>query len=244
MKNYSKSHDSLGYGEKYKATYEAGYYSLQWSFIEKPLLISILEKFKNEGSRSYLDFACGTGRIIGVGEKVFGNAVGVDISNEMAQHARTSCPTAEIYAPFDICENAVLGNFDVITSFRFFLNAELSLRKLVLSNLALMQKPGQHLIVNIHVNSNSILGFFYTLRNFTLNKKIANVCSLDEMRIDLEGAGYKIIKVNYYSFFPRIGPYLPVVMSKVLIGIEKIINKIRFPWRSWAQSFIIIAEKI
>jgi SAM-dependent methyltransferase len=87
--------------------------------------------------RSYLDFACGTGRIFARIEGLFPEAVGLDISDEMLSVARAKCPERE-YVCGDLLDPHLLGDraFDFVSAFRFFLNLEPELREPYLSRLS------------------------------------------------------------------------------------------------------------
>ena len=116
--------------------------------------------------------ACGTGRIISFSENYFDESVGVDISQEMLEKATLNCKKSSFYN-YDIEEIKDIGRFDVITMFRFFLNAETELRKNALVKVHELLKPEGKFITNIHVSSQSIRGICYKIRNKIKRKNVS-----------------------------------------------------------------------
>ncbi len=237
--DYRTSHASRGYGAHYQKTYERGYYAAQWRCIEAPLLRRILEKSLKEGKSRYLDFACGTGRIMSLASTIFSDVSGVDVSEDMAQHAAAAVPGAKIFAPRDITKTPLEGPFDVITAFRFFLNAQPTLRREVLISLGKMQTVDGLLICNVHVNTKSILGRVYQARNKLKRRTVANILDIESFRAVINEAGYTIEDVYYYSYFPRIGSIFPSMQEALVTGFEKI----NFLPTSMAQSFLLVCRK-
>ena len=106
---------------------------LEW-LVEQRLLTGVLQELVAGGSCSSADFACGTGRILEFLSDRFPSVTGIDISPEMLELARSRCPRATLIQG-DVTTNHGLapGPFDLITAFRFFLNAEPVLRSQVLA---------------------------------------------------------------------------------------------------------------
>jgi SAM-dependent methyltransferase len=106
------------YGDRSHAT-------LVWE-IQRDLVDALLDDPTFVPHReAYLDFACGTGRITGHVAPRFEHAVGVDISASMLAHAAERLPDVEL-----VCANvsedpgSVEGPFDLVSMFRFVLNAD------------------------------------------------------------------------------------------------------------------------
>src|SRR5690606_20565394 len=80
--------------------------------------------------QTYLDFACGTGRVLAHVEPYFESAVGLDISDTMLAAASSRVKAATLVQGDATTDPAVLhgSRFDFITAFRFFLNAQPALR--------------------------------------------------------------------------------------------------------------------
>jgi SAM-dependent methyltransferase len=137
-----------------------------WERVERPLLREIFARYG--GSHlDCLDFACGTGRITELLQSEFGQVTGLDISPDMLTEARTKCPGATFVCGNLLAQPELVGKFDVITSFRFFPNAEPTLRRQALQALVPHLKPGGVVIVNNHQNSASLLGVLRRLRGST-----------------------------------------------------------------------------
>ncbi len=104
---------------------------------------------------SYLDFACGTGRVLAHVEPRFRSATGLDISETMLAAARRRVKAAELVQGDATREPGVLngGRFDFITAFRFFLNAQPSLRDDAMTFLASSLRDREsRLLFNVHGN--------------------------------------------------------------------------------------------
>jgi SAM-dependent methyltransferase len=153
VSNYTESH--IGKGEGYDEHFESRPgRKLMWQ-LEQRLLARLLE-----GRRfyRYLDFACGTGRILRAVAPRADHAFGVDISDSMLDVARSRYSEAE-YVKANIAKglpHKVSGGFDLVTAFRFFPNAEPDLRNQAMQALSSALVPGGRLIVNNHRNLGSI----------------------------------------------------------------------------------------
>ena len=241
LSNYRLSHKSKGYGEHYEKTYSHGYYMYQWEELEKPILKEILLKFKNEGKNRSLDFACGTGRILNVNEEFFDDSYGVDISESMMDVARERCEKSEVIQQ-DITKEPLQGTFDVITSFRFFLNAEEKLREEVLCALRKNLNDSGYLVINVHVNSRSFLGLVYRLRNKLLKKHVANTLGYNEFKKLLNQTGFQIKEDYWYSYWPRIGWRFDGFSKVLLPHVDKVWKLLRLP-KMVSQCFILVCVK-
>jgi SAM-dependent methyltransferase len=105
--------------------------------------------------QSYLDFACGTGRVLSHLERSFAKSVGLDISATMLGVARTRVRTARLVEGDATRDPGVLGDrrFDFISAFRFFLNAQPSLRDAAMGFLAaVLRDDDSRLLFNVHGN--------------------------------------------------------------------------------------------
>lgn len=104
---------------------------------------------------SYLDFACGTGRVLSYLEPHFQTAVGLDISATMLAVARERVRAASLVQADATLNPAALDRrrFDFVTAFRFFLNAQPSLRDAAMAFLASTLKDrDSRLLFNVHGN--------------------------------------------------------------------------------------------
>jgi SAM-dependent methyltransferase len=151
---------STHFGHDIARKYETGEYAagtyadLLWR-IEQDQLRAIVAELKSTRPRvEALDFASGSGRITALLETLADSVTGIEISQSMCdialqkvQHARILC--ADILAAGAPTE----GKYDLITAFRFFLNADPSLRLPALKALAARLKDDRSLLVfNNHGN--------------------------------------------------------------------------------------------
>ena len=131
--------------------YKRGSYSdVLWS-IEREQLDVVLG---DRADFDYLDFACGTGRVLRHVTARASSARGIEISLAMAERARVTAPNALIECrDITATGSSVEGRYDVITAFRFFLNAEPTLRRAALQQLRdRLRGPQSILILNNHGN--------------------------------------------------------------------------------------------
>lgn len=104
---------------------------------------------------------CGTGRIIGYLENQFQESIGIDISSDMLEQAKVKVKHSMLICG-DVTKghNGLEGKFDCITCFRFFLNAEQSLRDEVFGFITnKLKNQDSILIFNIHGNKFSTRWF-------------------------------------------------------------------------------------
>jgi SAM-dependent methyltransferase len=155
--SYTESHKGHGrdYHESFKPEVNP-YRAMLWR-LEKGALDQILRQFLGSGKVAHLDFACGTGRVLGHFQGRVGSSTGLDVSASMMEVAREVAPTAE-FIEADLTRQDVLGTrqFDFITAFRFFPNAEPELRRAVITALAKHLAPKGVLVFNNHKNRNSV----------------------------------------------------------------------------------------
>ncbi len=120
--------------------------------IEIQLLKSIVPSLFPNAQPIYLDFACGTGRDTSIVSPLTKSSFGVDVSDSMLEKAKNKCPNTE-FISIDITEkNLDIEPGDLITSFRFFGNAQDSLRSKVLAELNKSLKMDGYLLINNHRN--------------------------------------------------------------------------------------------
>lgn len=135
--------------------YRRGSYSdLLWR-VEQQQLRHVVGQLRSSHRRiDYLDFATGTGRVLGFLEPLVDTAVGIEVSEAMAQRARRRVPAASVLCRDIATAGApVEGSYDLITAFRFVLNAEPALRAAGLAALARrLRDDSSILVVNNHGN--------------------------------------------------------------------------------------------
>jgi SAM-dependent methyltransferase len=144
------------------AEYAPGSYSSWIWELQRPYVQREIEAVRRQRSRiRLLDFACGTGRVLSFVENLADESIGLDISAEMLSLAAPKCHKSTLIAG-NLAENLslVTGSFDVVTMFRFILNAgpELSSNILRILHPLLLAGHGR-LICNVHGNSRSLRRF-------------------------------------------------------------------------------------
>ena len=159
--DYRASH--LQRGSSYDATLSAGPFDTYMAQREQAMLGEIVPALFPQQKPRYLDFACGTGRITGGVAPMCADATGVDISPSMLDEARRKFPAVK-FVHADLTQAQVdLGQFDLITSFRFFGNAQQDLRVAVLRTLHRLLRPSGRLIINSHRNPHALAQLFNSL---------------------------------------------------------------------------------
>lgn len=154
--DYRMSHQSNDVSRVYdEVLYKQGTYDdALWREEQGILTKELALLHAHAASVSLFDFACGTGRILAFLENRVESAVGVDIAEEMLQRARQVVRRARLIKA-DLTRVDVLleEEFDLITVFRFFLNAEPTLRDEVMTLLSKkLRNENSLLIFNIHGN--------------------------------------------------------------------------------------------
>ena len=152
--DYRLSH--LSRGGTYDATLAAAPFDAYMARAESRHLRRIVPTLFPSAPPRYLDFACGTGRITAAVAPLCAEATGVDISHDMLEQARRKCPTVR-FMHADLTRSDVdLGSFDLVTAFRFFGNAQQSLRVAALDAIHRVLRPNGYLVINSHRNPHSL----------------------------------------------------------------------------------------
>lgn len=147
--SYRQHFCAQGAGQAYdEGQYAHGsYWDLLW-VIERSVLDRIVEQLVAGGRvGSYLDFACGTGRVLAHLEDRFDSAVGIDVSEEMLERARRRVRRARLLQTDITLGGVPEGRYHFITAFRFLLNAEPTLRVAALEALAKRLSDRESLLV-------------------------------------------------------------------------------------------------
>jgi len=209
--DYRDSHTSEGYGKSYdEDLFSRGSFGYEMWKKEQIILKDIVTRYTNRGR--YMDFACGTGRVLALLEGYFDEAIGLDISADMQSIAKEKVVNAQLVCG-DATKNPdiVSGKFDCITSFRFFLNAQTELREKALGYIASELKDENSVFIfNIHGNKYSTRWFLVMFdRIFNISKQ--NQMSLTEIKNMLDPHGLEIVRYYgigfiykvFYKFMPK-----------------------------------------
>jgi SAM-dependent methyltransferase len=173
---------------------------LDW-LVEQQLLAKIIATQIPPEARSAADFACGTGRVLEFIGRRFPHPVGIDISPDMLALARNRCPEAS-FVTGDVTSAPDLapGPFDLITAFRFFLNAEPKLRDEVMAWMRDALDPGGLAIVNFHLNPLSLRGIYLRLRMRRPSRP--SMMTVGQARRLFRAHGFSVRQMAGYSFLP------------------------------------------
>jgi SAM-dependent methyltransferase len=215
--NYRESHKEPGRGSSYdRAFRENAHRAIIWE-LEKRAIDDAVRRFFADRPIRHLDFACGTARILCYLEDRAIQSTGVDVSPSMLEVARANARKAEILHA-DLTRQDVLGQrqFDLITAFRFFPNAEPALRRDAMAAIVKHLAPSGYVVFNNHMNQSSLLNRFGRLlcRGGTMGMAQAEV---DEL---VATAGLKIEKVYPIGLLPATERHL-FMPRQVLRAIER-----------------------
>jgi SAM-dependent methyltransferase len=211
---------ATGYDERLfrQGTYE----SMLWER-ERALLDRMVDGFVPRRD-AMLDFACGTARVLAHLEDRFGDATGLDISPDMLANARAKLKRARL-----VCGDAtrqpdvVKGPFDLITAFRFFLNAQPALRD-----------EAMHWLVSKLCDETSVLFFNIHGNRFSTRQLVARIKKLQGKEVHWMSRG------EVERLVARHG--LEVVDWQGLIYVDKFVYKHvpRFVWRALEGTFELL----
>jgi ubiquinone/menaquinone biosynthesis C-methylase UbiE len=207
---------------------------------EAAILAGIMPGLFKGNSGRYLDFACGTGRITQVVAPYASESYGVDISESMIAVAREKC-TATQFLRADLTQRTLdLGQFDVVSSFRFFGNAQPELRRAALQALNRLLRMDGHLVINSHRNPHALASLMIKLGGgehgmdltYPLVKRI------------LREAGFRIEQVRPVAVWVCRGKLQesPILRQPMADRLEK-----WFAAASWAPiapDAVIVARKV
>ncbi len=217
--SYRNSHTAPDKGPYYDCGYAADpELRLYWS-LERQFLGEFLETRFSEREIHLLDFACGTGRITQFLEERVTTSTGVDVSSAMLDVARQKLRRTELIQADLTTRNVLSGRrFNLITAFRFFVNAERPLRQSVIKALAAMLDDDGYLIFNNHQNRTSpwyLLGY---IRNRWRDRGGPySVMSAQEMRNLAAGAGLRVTELQHMGLlFPPLVRRMPEALAETI----------------------------
>lgn len=175
-----------------------------WALQQPLLRAQISGILATRPSARALDFACGTGRILSELVRLVPVVEGTDISPAMAERARSRCPSTPISVG-DIRHEGLLmhDSYDLVTAFRFVLNARETARRTVLSRLhALLEPRSGWLILNNHGNSMSLRHL--ALRARPREADPQNELSDAQMRTLLGESGFRVTSAHGFGILPEV----------------------------------------
>jgi SAM-dependent methyltransferase len=220
--DYRHSHVNTGRGAYYDRLYRPGRaLAFYWDHFEEPFLRERFAALRDRHPAGrYLDFACGTGRILQVGASFFADATGVDVSEAMLERARAKVPGARIVQADVLSDPIDLGRFDVVTLFRFLLRAG-SLREPVLRYLRNVISDDGVLIVNNHRNARSLRGLSYRVAGrIRPNGFEGDLLTDRDMRDLLRRTGFTVEERFSFGVIPSWHGRL-LAPSNLLLAVER-----------------------
>jgi SAM-dependent methyltransferase len=236
--DYRQSHQDPAMASAYHRRFYANpYRAMMWEFERSFLDEIVADKFGGQPIR-HLDFACGTGRILQHLEDVSSSATGVDVSEAMLSIARELVPGAELLTA-DITQSDLLSGrqFDLITAFRFFPNAQPELREAAIGALAKHLAPSAVLVFNNHKNRHSVL---YALTRIMRMGRQRDMSHQDVVRL-VSGAGLSITRTFHVGLVPAAEKVRPLP-TFLLRQIERALANFRvLRWLS--SNTIYVCEK-
>ncbi|OHB74846.1 MAG: hypothetical protein A2Z25_09130 [Planctomycetes bacterium RBG_16_55_9] len=238
--SYRDSHKYTAKGVEYERHYETQAWDrFLWSR-EREILLWILEKYFAGKDVHLLDFACGTGRITSLLEDRVKTSTGVDVSGSMLAIAGEKLERTEIIETDIATENILKPRkFNLITAFRFFLNAEPELRSAAIEALAELLAEDGYLVFNNHHSLGSPWTKLLHWRHRRKNPQgIFNVMSIEQMEELAEGAGLQIVEMYPVGFFHP--PKVPV-SYRLNRAIDRVACRFKFLHR-FSESPIVVCR--
>jgi SAM-dependent methyltransferase len=201
---------------------------LLWK-VEQDILEDVLDGLRPRPLRA-LDFACGTGRVARWLTDRVGNVTGVDVSAAMLERAAVNAPRATLVLG-DVTRHPdlVTGPFDLVTMFRFLLNAEPELRGTALEWVSRNLGEGGSLIVNIHRNAHSANGLIARARGKLKRTSSVRTLSVGAVAALLEEHGLRVLATYGYGYLPYgLAGSRTVPFSRFVLALESRLAGRRF----------------
>jgi SAM-dependent methyltransferase len=227
-RNYYQSKESaIEYDQG--AYREGSYETLLWD-IEKQILIKHIKALRGKSKNlRYLDFACGTGRVISAIEEFVDESHGIDISQSMLNRAAEKTTHSKLLQGDITNDDKIInGKYDIVTTFRFVLNANPDLREVALKILSNnLRSKESWLIFNMHTNKYSyayISYLKYKIFGQNENQDTKRYMSINDCKKLAKLANLEVVKIRGLGFISsKIFNILPSSISEF---IEKLLAKI------------------
>jgi hypothetical protein len=211
----------------------SNFYKLIWDEYEKKILLKEIKKIKIRNKS--LDFACGSGRIITETEQFFIKPFGVDVSQEMLKIAKNSVKKAKIIK-IDITTEKINNKFNCITAYRFFLNANNTLRYEVMFRIADYLTDEGKLIFNIHGMKYSFAYYINLIRRLIINSEERYISHNEIIKI-LSFSGLKVKCWYVYGVLPSFMRKL--LGNKIYILLDKFLCIIFFNKLTMFRTYVV-----
>ncbi len=217
--------------------------------LEKDVLDEIFSKIDSK-SKSVMDFACGSGRWTQYLETKFKSTVGVDISEEMVKYAKEKCKKTEFFVT-DITrdKDRIKREFDVLTAFRFYKNAEETLREEATKELVKYVKSDGYFIFDLHLNKYSFMGMWARVLKFLrfdsllkINPLTVRTISLKDVKGILEENGFEIVDYYGTGFLPGRSNYI-ILPYNWLYKLESFFTRKKI-FRNFSYNLLVVCKKV
>lgn len=241
MEDYRLSHQKRGKGTAYETRFHANPHRAMVWRLEQRVLDQVVRRAGWQPPAHYLDFACGTGRVLAYLEERFDRSVGVDVSEEMISVARSRTRRSELLLADLTQEDPLSGlEFDLITAFRFFPNAQPDLRRAAMRSLAAHLSNRGMLVFNNHLNAASLLRRM--LRAIRRDDPDKGMLHEEALELITE-YGLALERVYAIAFLPvserRLQWLVPVIRP-----CESLLAWMNVPaWRAAAQNLIYVCRR-
>jgi SAM-dependent methyltransferase len=207
--DYRLSHMNSEKGCRYDTHYDNNTWAAFTWLREKAVLRQVLAEDFGTLPGAYLDFACGTGRVAAFLEERVGESFGLDISQPMLSEARAKLQRTTLVCG-DITRHSQLlrRDFELITAFRFFANAQPTLRLQVARALRSLMTHTGLLVFNNHHHLGAPYMRFQRFKNTLKTDSPYRTMSLKDMHILAENAGLRIVALYPVGFahLPLLSP--------------------------------------
>lgn len=204
------------------------YPSLVWREVERRFFEDFLDRSPVPAEKmDYLDFACGTGRVLEFMEPRVRSARGIDLSPAMLEIARKKVRRADLLCVDITADAPVEGRYDLITAFRFLLNAEPELRLRAMEGLARrMKDQASRLLLDNHGNSTSYKALrwpnHWTRTGQPRYESAGNLMRHKDVVALLDRCGLVVEEVYGYGFLGGAG--LRALPRGLVRGIERTLS--------------------
>jgi SAM-dependent methyltransferase len=193
--DYRDSH--LDKGEDYDRELARGDFNTYMTDRERVILTRIVRELFPRGIPRYLDFACGTARITQIIEPFAHESIGVDVSPTMLEQARRKLPDVRFLERDLTRDRSGIAPVNLISSFRFFGDAQDELRRGALAAMHDLLVPSGYLVFNQHLNPWSV----HNLLLRATHKPVHGDLTWPELRAMLAGSGFRVVQRHAIGFW-------------------------------------------
>ena len=203
---------------------EDSYSTYLWE-IEKGILMNEISLMKNRNIK-YLDFACGTGRVISFIEPYVAESTGVDVSEAMLDLAKGKVKKS-LLLNCDLTVNDIIRDkkYDLITAFRFLLNAQNDLRRQIMPLLAKKLSNDGIIVFNSHGNTLSSHLMPVVLSKLGMRREKLNHLSFFTVFRLIKNSNLKLEKVYGVGFIPTSFYSRFKSLRKLFVNIDNTLSK-------------------